>query len=197
MAISTWGPFSGGDNTSNNDHDRTRVLRKSDSTTTTTKKVMLGGGNDNNLDACPKVQCPQCRCPSCDGSKKTYADETHGQVTVKTPLGRALYNLAKDPSIHLVMETGTLDGTGASRCLMAGLKESGNGRLITIEAMKDWYEAAVRNLAGEPATVIFGTPVDASEMPTKDQVRSLVEEAKSTGASSNFFPHETEWSNWW
>ena len=50
--------------------------------------------------------------------------------------------MAKDPSIELVMETGTLDGTGASRCLLAGLKEAGgNGRLITIEAMKDWYDA--------------------------------------------------------
>lgn len=54
---------------------------------------------------------------------------------------RAIYQLAKDPSIELILETGTLDGTGASRCMVAGLEESGTGRLISIEAMKDWYDA--------------------------------------------------------
>lgn len=52
-----------------------------------------------------------------------------------------LYNLSKDPSVSLILETGTLDGTGATKCIVDGIQESGSGRLITIEAMKDSYES--------------------------------------------------------
>ena len=60
------------------EQDRTRVLRRDESTKA--KAVALG------LNQQHQVQCPACRCPSCDGV--SHPDETHGQVTVKTPLGR-------------------------------------------------------------------------------------------------------------
>lgn len=55
---------------------------------------------------------------------------------------------------------------------------------------------AKRNLAGGPATVLFGTPVDASEMPSKEEVRKMVGEAYAQG-SGTFFPEESEWGRWW
>jgi hypothetical protein len=65
----------------------------------------------------------------------------------RTPFLRALYNLSKDPSVSMILETGTLDGTGATKCIVDGIEESGSGRLITIEAMKDSYEAVSRSIA--------------------------------------------------
>lgn len=75
---------------------------------------------------------------------------------------RALSQLSRDPSIQLVMETGTLNGMGSSYVIAQGLKETG-GRLITIEALPDFWFQARKNLATYNVTALLGSPVSLKE----------------------------------
>lgn len=107
-----------------------------------------------------------------------------GQVTLETTFGKALYELAKKPDVHLFFELGTWLGGGTTLSTATGLKEKGSGMLYTMETEKEKYDYARKTLIGYPVRFIFGTSVAESEMPSEEDI-----------ARGNFFSGD-EWRTW-
>ena len=70
-----------------------------------------------------------------------------GQITRNSSLGNAIYNLSKQNDIKVIVEFGTWNGMGSTKCVIDGLKERNDDYFfMTIELYPDMYEKAKRNL---------------------------------------------------
>lgn len=105
------------------------------------------------------------------GATNANAGKIEGQVTMKTPFGKTLYNLAKQDDVKLVLELGTWKGGGSTMVLAKGLKET-SGFMITVEALEEHWLQAKRTVANYPVKCLYGTTVDWTLFPTVDEVEA-------------------------
>ena len=94
-----------------------------------------------------------------------------GQVQPETTYGETLYGLASLPDVRVAVETGTWDGSGSSKAIGMGLKNS-EGILFTIEAIEEQWIHAQHNLAELPVKCLLGIGVESSELPTELDVEN-------------------------
>lgn len=92
-----------------------------------------------------------------------------GQVSIDSPYGMVLYELASSPHVSLALETGTWDGSGSSLALAKGLNAS-SGMLFTIEANEQKWLEAENNLAPYPVKCLLGIGVDGTQLPASSEV---------------------------
>ena len=70
-----------------------------------------------------------------------------GQINRNSKLGETLYELAKQPDVNTIIEIGTWNGAGSTRCIIDGIKDSGSKKtFITLESNKEQYKLALQNL---------------------------------------------------
>jgi hypothetical protein len=90
-----------------------------------------------------------------------------GQINRGSKLGEAIYNLAKNPEVKTIVEIGTWNGCGSTKCILDGVLESGKRKeVISLECNKLRHEEAKINLGFIPPTfkLIHGTIVTAEEL---------------------------------
>lgn len=112
------------------------------------------------------------------------AVEPRGQVNEWTAFGLALMDLASQPGVDLILETGTYYGGGSSLCIAKALRKKGRGRLVSIESFEEPHAYASKTLRGYPVELILGTTVPPEDFPTPLEV-------KLTGAT--FESSEEDW----
>lgn len=73
---------------------------------------------------------------------------TQGQITLESPFGRVLTELAREAK--LIVEVGCWNGMGSTQCLLAGMDASNVTMpfLLTVEADQGLYKQAKQNLSG-------------------------------------------------
>ena len=70
-----------------------------------------------------------------------------GQINRNSRLGETLYEIAKQPDVKTIVEIGTWNGAGSTRCIIDGIKDSGSKKtFVTLESNKEQYELASQNL---------------------------------------------------
>jgi len=90
-----------------------------------------------------------------------------GQINRGSKLGEAIYNLAKSPEVKTIVEIGTWNGMGSTKCILDGVLASGKRKdVYSLECNKLRYEEAKINLGFVPPTfkLIHGTIVTAEEL---------------------------------
>ncbi len=71
-----------------------------------------------------------------------------GQITINSNLGNIIYNLCKENYIQNIVEIGTHNGLGSTKCIYDAIIESNKHDYLvySIESNKDYYNLAKKNL---------------------------------------------------
>ncbi len=70
-----------------------------------------------------------------------------GQINRGSTLGEIIFNLCKQPDIKTIVDIGTWNGMGTTKCIYdAALEKSGEYLVCSIESSKKYYQEAVANL---------------------------------------------------
>ena len=91
-----------------------------------------------------------------------------GQLNFETSvLGKALVDLAKKDSIKTIVEIGTWNGMGSTRCIMEGLKDRSDYLFHSYECCEERYQEAIVNykdVLGYHFRIILGKLVNEQDV---------------------------------
>ena len=105
------------------------------------------------------VWCPQ--------DLKGFATSNIGQINLNTDTGKFIYNLIRTNNFRNLLEIGTWNGMGSTKCILEGLKHTLYEKFISLETNKDKVEAARKNLKGDLRsndTIVWGTIISPNEI---------------------------------
>jgi hypothetical protein len=107
-----------------------------------------------------------------------------GQINYEdNKLGQYIVQIASHPSIKTIVEVGTWNGLGTTRCVLHGLKEANKTDydFISLECSPEMYAEAVRNNAeniNENFKLVFGKLVNEEDITSWFDADTLNEEFK-------------------
>ena len=121
-----------------------------------------------------------------------------GQITLDTPFGAALKDLAADPAYKIYIESGTFDGEGSTKCLVEGLEArspedlSGAG-LFSFEANKQLWMVASRYWQDKnpPLRILWGRLGEQMMGKEKVEAHPLFEKIKEH--YDLYYEKDVEW----
>ena len=90
-----------------------------------------------------------------------------GQINRNSKLGETLYELSKQSDVNTIVEIGTWNGAGSTRCIIDGIKDSEVKKtFITLESNKEQYELSLQNLESFKEFVIplYGRIIDVYDL---------------------------------
>lgn len=70
-----------------------------------------------------------------------------GQIDIDQELGEMIYNLSSDPTNKILVDIGTWNGLGSTKCFIEGMKQNTESKLITIENNDEKVEIAKSHLS--------------------------------------------------
>lgn len=86
-----------------------------------------------------------------------------GQINLGTPAGECMKSIASRPDVKTIVEIGTWNGAGSTKCIHAGM--SAEDTLYSLECSRPMYESAVRLWKDkENVHLIFGRIIEEQEM---------------------------------
>jgi hypothetical protein len=78
-----------------------------------------------------------------------------GQINLDSEFGKHLYSLAKQPDIKTIVEIGTWNGCGSTKCIASGIIDSNDTKnFISLETNNDMFLQAQQNLTDTEKTAI-------------------------------------------
>ena len=101
----------------------------------------------------------------CPNDKQGCVTDTVGQISPNTTVGKLLIDLVSSTPLQTIVDIGTWNGLGSTRCFLLGLQES--TRLISLETNREKNELAQRNLASlmKPnADICWGSILKARDL---------------------------------
>lgn len=101
----------------------------------------------------------------CPNDKRGCVTNTVGQISPNTTVGKLLIDLVSSTPLQTIVDIGTWNGLGSTRCFLMGLQES--TRLISLETNREKNELAKRNLASlmKPhADICWGSILKPSDL---------------------------------
>jgi hypothetical protein len=91
-----------------------------------------------------------------------------GQINRGSLLGDAIYEYTKRADVKTIVEFGTYNGLGSTRCILDGIRDSGKTDFLfySIEAYESMYRVAKENNPTLPlgAEIIYGRIVEVDEL---------------------------------
>lgn len=69
-----------------------------------------------------------------------------GQINLNSSLGNYIYTLCKNPKIKIIVEIGTWNGYGSTKCILDAIEDDISKHLITVELYSEMYEIALINI---------------------------------------------------
>jgi len=106
-----------------------------------------------------------------------------GQINMDSSFGRAIAEIAANPSYKKFCEVGTWNGLGSTRCIFEGLRHNPGAELISIEGNYEMYMSAKSHWENNPQVkVVNGTlhrdimaPADVTSHPLFFRVKDHYE----------------------
>lgn len=80
----------------------------------------------------------------CPTDKKDFLTNTIGQITPTGAVGKIIINCLKTNTLQNVVEIGTWNGLGSTKCILLGLQANSN--FISIESHSEKQQHAIQNL---------------------------------------------------
>ena len=93
-----------------------------------------------------------------------------GQINFETgKLGKYLVQIASDENVKSIIEVGTRNGLGSTRCILEGLKDRDKDsyKFLSFECSPDMYPEAIKNnkeRLGHNFDIVFGKLVDENNL---------------------------------
>lgn len=86
-----------------------------------------------------------------------------GQINLGTPAGECLRSVASKDSVKVIVEVGTWNGAGSTKCLFSGMRESDT--LHSLECSRHMFEQALPLWdTKDNVILIYGKLIEESEM---------------------------------
>lgn len=82
----------------------------------------------------------------CQNDKHGFMNNTTGQIQPNDPTGKILMKYILNNDLRNILDIGTWNGLGSTRCFLFALQGNTTTRLISIEVHKDKQQMAVNNL---------------------------------------------------
>lgn len=107
-----------------------------------------------------------------------------GQINYEdNKLGKYIVQIASHPSIKTIVEVGTWNGLGTTRCVLHGLQETNKTdyNFISLECSPEMYAEAIRNNEkniNKNFKIVFGKIVNEDKITSWFDVTALTEEQK-------------------
>lgn len=95
-----------------------------------------------------------------------------GQITPESKAGQLITKISSQLDVRTIVELGTWNGCGSTKCLIIGMDKNPNKHLITIELYPDQYQLANENLKNAfNVTLLHGsilTPEETLKIPKEE-----------------------------
>lgn len=107
-----------------------------------------------------------------------------GQINYEdNKLGKYIVQITSHPSIKTIVEIGTWNGLGSTRCVLHGLQEANKTdyNFISLECSPEMYAEATQNNfknINEQFKIVFGKIVDENKVTSWFDINALTEEQK-------------------
>ena len=107
-----------------------------------------------------------------------------GQINFETGrLGQHLVQIASNTNVKTIIEVGTWNGLGSTRCILEGLKgrDETSYKFLSFECSPDMYPEAIKNNKenlGDNFDIIFGKLADEEKLSGWFDVNSLTDEQR-------------------
>jgi hypothetical protein len=77
-----------------------------------------------------------------------------GQINLDSEFGKLLYTLSRQPDIKTIVEIGTWNGCGSTKCIASGIIDSGEEKtFVSLETNNEMFLQAQQNLTDAEKTV--------------------------------------------
>jgi hypothetical protein len=88
-----------------------------------------------------------------------------GQINLNTAAGDAILRIASQDDILSIVEIGTWNGAGSTRCVIEGIKNKPEAIFYSLECDKQQYDQALSNVSPQNnVNLILGKIVEADEL---------------------------------
>jgi len=90
-----------------------------------------------------------------------------GQINRGSPLGELIYKTVLQPDIGIVVEIGTWNGQGSTRCVLDALKERPSCRFVSVESSPKWHAEAMQSVGTVPnVMLVLGRVIEPCDIPS-------------------------------
>lgn len=86
-----------------------------------------------------------------------------GQITLNTKAGKTLLDISGLNGVNHIVEIGTWNGDGSTRCILKGIENKNDAEFITIESDKKMYAEAASRLP-KNITSLYGSIIKLEEL---------------------------------
>jgi hypothetical protein len=99
--------------------------------------------------------------------KNDFLTNTTGQITPNNLVGQTLIQYVKENDLKNIVEIGTWNGLGSTRCFLLGLQDNHTTNFFTLETNKEKLEIAKTNLLSlttEKCNFLWGSILQSSDI---------------------------------
>lgn len=79
-----------------------------------------------------------------------------GQINLDSVAGQFIKLLSSQNDVNSIVEIGTWNGLGSTRCVLEGIKQKQDCTFISLESNRAMYDLAVKNNIGQNVSIVYG-----------------------------------------
>ena len=83
----------------------------------------------------------------CPNDKNDFMSNTTGQITPDNIVGKTLIKYVKENTLRNIVDIGTWNGLGSTRCFLIALQNNCETKFFTLETNKEKHQIAQKNLS--------------------------------------------------
>jgi len=109
----------------------------------------------------------------CPNDKNDFMKNNTGQITPNNLVGQTLIKYVKEEHLKNIVEIGTWNGLGSTRCFLLGLERNNTTNFFTLETNKEKLEIAKKNLlslTSENCNFLWGSILRISDIQNTEQI---------------------------
>ena len=109
----------------------------------------------------------------CPNDKNDFMNNNTGQITPDNLVGKIIIKYVKENDLKNIVEIGTWNGLGSTRCFLLALEGNNNTNFFTLETNKEKLEIAKNNLLSltrENCNFLWGSILRSSDIQNTEQI---------------------------
>lgn len=109
----------------------------------------------------------------CHNDKNDFASNTCGQISPDMPVGKSIMKYIKENDFKTILDIGTWNGLGSTRCFLLALQGNNTTQFISLETNKDKNETAKKNLANlltNNTNLLWGSILKSEEITNIEEI---------------------------
>jgi hypothetical protein len=109
----------------------------------------------------------------CPNDKNNFMNNNTGQITSNNLVGKIIIKYVKEHDLKNIVEIGTWNGLGSTRCFLLALEGNNNTNFFTLETNKEKLEMAKNNLLSltrQNCNFLWGSVLRSCDIQNTEQI---------------------------